>query len=170
LPMVQRGFHQGFTDLTTYYHSFLQQFASGRVVADYTNQNLGAMVYRAVVPRVWGQGVTYNYVYLPSLETAAPLIYRVLALLIVAAFLAHLVILFVYYAFFLLDPGEMGRRGRVALGLVWIGMGAIGFGRDLIGDRLHHYVGGYSVIVWVMLLLFGLSIAWSQAKSDQSSF
>ena len=84
---------------------------------------------------------------------------------------AHLVtLLFVYYAFFLLDPGEMGRRGRVALGLVWIGMGAIGFGRDLIGDRLHHYVGGYSVIVWVMLLLFGLSIAWSQAKSDQSSF
>ena len=199
LPMVQRGFHQGLTDLTTYYQSFLQQFASGRVVADYTNQNLAAMVYRAVVPRAWGQGETYNYVYLPSLETAAPLIYRVLALVVVTAFLAHLVrlrirrrplspleissvflashllsgltwkahlvtLLFVFYVFFVLDPREMGRGGRVALGLAWIGIAAIGFGRDLMGDRLHHYIGGYSVIVWVMLLLFGLSITWSQAK------
>jgi hypothetical protein len=202
LPMVQRGFHQGLTDLTTYYHSFLQQFASGRVVADYTNQNLAAMVYRATVPRVWGQGETYNYVYLPSLETAAPLIYRVLALVILAAFLTHLVrlrirhrpisaleissvfltshllsgltwkahlvtLLFVFYAFFLLDPREMGRGGRAALGLIWIGIVTIGLGRDLMGDRLHHYVGGYSVIVWVMLLLFALSIAWSQAKSEK---
>jgi hypothetical protein len=204
LPMVQRGFHQGLTDLTTYYHSFLQQFASGRVVADYTNQNLAAMVYRAVVPRVWGQGETYNYVYLPSLETAAPLIYRMLALVILAAFLAHLVILrirhrpisaleissvflashllsgltwkahlvtllFVFYAFFLLDPREMGRGGRVALGLAWIGIVAIGLGRDLMGDRLHHYVGGYSVIVWVMLLLFALSIAWSHLSFSRLS-
>ena len=204
LPMVQRGFHQGLTDLTTYYHSFLQQFASGRVVADYTNQNLAAMVYRAVVPRVWGPGETYNYVYWPSLETAAPLIYRVLALVVVAAFLAHLAILrirhqpifaleissvflashllsgltwkahlvtllFVFYAFFVLDPREMGRRGRVALGLAWIGIVAIGLGRDLMGDRLHHYVGGYSVIVWVMLLLFALSIAWSHLSLSRLS-
>ena len=199
LPMVQRGLHQGLTDLTTYYQSFLQQFASGRVVADYTNQNLAAMVYRAVVPRAWGQGETYNYVYLPSLEIAAPLIYRVLALVVVTAFLTHLVrlrvrrwplspleissvflashllsgltwkahlvtLLFVFYAFFVLDPREMGRGGRVALGLAWIGIAAIALGRDLMGDRLHHYIGGYSVIVWVMLLLFALSITWSQAK------
>lgn len=204
LPMVQRGFHQGITDLTTYYHSFLQQFASGRVVADYTNQNLAAMVYRATVPRVWGQGETYNYVYLPSLETAAPLIYRVLALVVLAAFLAHLVrlrirhrpisaleissvflashllsgltwkahlvtLLFVFYAFFLLDLRGMGRGGRMALGLAWIGIVAIGLGRDLMGDRLHHYVGGYSVIVWVMLLLFALSIAWSHFSFSRLS-
>jgi hypothetical protein len=212
LPMVQRGFHQGLIDLTTYYHSFLQQFASGRVVTDYTNQNLAAMVYRAAVPFVWGQGETYNYAYLPSLETAAPLIYRVLALMVGAAFLAHLVrlrirhrplspleissvflashllsgltwkahlvtLLFVFYAFFVLDPREMERGGRVALGLAWAGIVAISLGRDLMGHRLHHYVGGYSVIVWVMLLLFGLSIAWSQGAAKatppptpQSSF
>ena len=206
LPMIQRGFHQGVTDLATYYQSFLGQFASGRVVADYTNQNLAAMVYRAVVPRTWGQGETYNYVYLPSLETAAPLIYRVLAVVVGAAFLAHLVrlrvrhrplsaleissvflashllsgitwkahlvtLLFVFYAFFVLDPREIGRGGRVALGLAWTGIAAIGLGRDLMGDRLHHYIGGYSVIVWVMLLLFALSIAWSQRRaSSQSSF
>ena len=206
LPMVQRGFHQGVTDLTTYYQSFLGQFASGRVVADYTNQNLAAMVYRAVVPRTWGEGETYNYGYLPSLETAAPLIYRVLALVILAAFLAHLVrlrvrhrplsvleissvflashllsgitwkahlvtLLFVFYAFFVLDPREIGRGGQMALGLAWTGIAAIGLGRDLMGNRLHHYIGGYSVIVWVMLLLFALSIVWSQRRtSSQSSF
>jgi hypothetical protein len=197
LPMVQRGFDQGLTDLTTYCQSFLQQFASGRVVADYTNQNLAAMVYRAVVPRTWGQGETYTYAYLPSLETVASLIYRMLALVVGAAFLAHLVrlrvrhrplspleisslflashllsgltwkahlvtLLFVFYAFFVLDPREMDRGRRVALGLAWMGIVAIGLGRDLMGDRLHHYIGGYSVVVWVMLLLFGLSIAWSQ--------
>ena len=206
LPMVQRGFHQGVTDLTTYYQSFLGQFASGRVVADYTNQNLAAMVYRAVVPRTWGEGETYNYGYLPSLEPAAPLIYRVLALVILAAFLAHLVrlrvrhrplsvleissvflashllsgitwkahlvtLLFVFYAFFVLDPREIGRGGQMALGLAWTGIAAIGLGRDLMGNRLHHYIGGYSVIVWVMLLLFALSIVWSQRRtSSQSSF
>jgi hypothetical protein len=212
LPMVQRGFHQGLTDLTTYYHSFLQQFVAGRVVTDYTNQNLAAMVYRAAAPLMWGPGETYNYAYLPSLETAAPLIYRVLALMVGAAFLAHLVrlrirhrplspleissvflashllsgltwkahlvtLLFVFYAFFVLDPREMDRGRRVALGLAWTGIVAIGLGRDIVGDRLHHYIGGYSVIVWVMLLLFGLSIAWSQGPAKatpppppQSSF
>jgi hypothetical protein len=39
---------------------------------------------------------------------------------------------------------------------------AIGLGRDVLGSRLHHYVGGYSLIVWVMLLLFGLSVVWTQ--------
>jgi hypothetical protein len=208
LPMIQRGFHQGLTDLTAYYQSFLHEFASGRVVAHYTNQNLAAMVYRAVVPGTWGEGETYDYAYLPSLETAAPLIYGVLALIVVAAFLAHLVglrlrhrplsaleissvflashllsgitwkahlvtLLFVSYAFFVLDPREIGRGGRVALGLAWTGIVVIGIGRDLMGDRLHHYVGGYSAIVWVMLLLFALSILWSQwpvKASPYSSF
>jgi cbb3-type cytochrome oxidase subunit 3 len=77
-------------------------------------------------------------------------------------------LLFVFYAFFVLNPREMGRGGRVALGLAWTGIVALGLGRDLMGDRLHHYVGGYSVIVWVMLLLFVLSLVWSQAKSEKS--
>jgi hypothetical protein len=57
----------------------------------------------------------------------------------------------------------------VPLVLAWIGIAAISLGRDLMGDRLHHYVGGYSVIVWVMLLLFALSIAWSQFSFNRLS-
>ena len=57
----------------------------------------------------------------------------------------------------------MGRASRVALLMAWGGIVVIGLGRDLVGARLHHYLAGYSVFVWVMLLLFGLSVAWSQA-------
>ena len=68
---------------------------------------------------------------------------------------AHLVtLLFVFYAFFVLDFSRFGRAGRLALGLAGAGIVAIGLGRDLIGSRLHHYLAGYSVFVWVMLLLF----------------
>jgi glycosyl transferase family 87 len=196
LPLIQRGPTQGLADLAEYYQSFLREFSTGRVVADYTNQNLAAMVYRALVPMTGGGGESYNYVYLPSLAGAAPLIYRALAVGLLAVFLVHLIrlrtagkpigaleiasvflashllsgltwkahlvtFLFVSYAFFSLDPRRMRRGGRIALGLGWAGIAVIGLGRDLIGSRLHHYAGGYSLIVWVMLLLFGLSVVWS---------
>jgi hypothetical protein len=196
LPLLQRGPTQGLTDLGDYYQSFLREFSTGKVVADYTNQNLGAMVYRALVPMTWGVGEPYSYAYLPSLAGAAPLIYRVLAVGLLAVFLAHLIrlriagrpigaleiasvflashllsgitwkahlvtFLFVFYVFFSLDRRRMTRPGRLALGLAWAGIAVIALGRDIVGNRLHHYTGGYSVIVWVMLLLFGLSVAWS---------
>jgi hypothetical protein len=76
---------------------------------------------------------------------------------------AHLVtLLFVSYTFFSLDRERMTKGARVALMIAWAGLGIIGLGRDVIGRRLHHYAGGYSVIVWVMLLLFTLSVVWSQ--------
>jgi hypothetical protein len=79
---------------------------------------------------------------------------------------AHLVtLLFVFYAFFSLDRQPMSRGARRLLGLAWAGILAVGLGRDVIGDRLHHYWAGYSAFVWVMLLLFTLSIAWSQRQS-----
>lgn len=79
---------------------------------------------------------------------------------------AHLVtLLFVFYAFFSLDRQRMSPSARRLLGLAWGGIVAAGLGRDVIGDRLHHYWAGYSVFVWVMLLLFTLSIAWSQGQS-----
>jgi hypothetical protein len=81
---------------------------------------------------------------------------------------AHLVtLLFVFYAFYCVDAGPMGRVGRVALGVAWAGIAAIGLGRDVIGSRLHHYVGGYSLIVWIMLLLFTLSVAWSRVRTSK---
>lgn len=198
LPMVQRGFAQGIIDLKTYYQTFLQAFAAGGVIPDYTNQNLAAMIYRAVVPMSSHDLPSYNYAYLPSLETAAPLIYRVLTVSVLAVFLAHLVrlrigdrpltaleissvflashllsgitwkahlvtLLFVSYSFLALNTDLMGRGRRAAFALACAGLVAIALGRDVIGTRLHHYVGGYSLIVWVMLLLFVLSVAWSQS-------
>jgi glycosyl transferase family 87 len=196
LPMAQRGLAQGVTDLTTYYQKFLHEFAAGAVIAHYFNQNLASMIYRATVPGAAGDAPAYEYAYLPSLEGAAPLIYRVLAVTILAVFLAHLIrlrvarrpigalevcsvflashllsgitwkahlvtLLFVGYVFFSLDPRRMGRGSRAALFVAWAGLVTIGLGRDVIGSRLHHFAGGYSVIVWVMLLLFGLSVGWS---------
>jgi hypothetical protein len=77
----------------------------------------------------------------------------------------HLVtLLFVFYAFFSLDRQWMSPGARRLLGLAWVAITAVGLGRDVIGDRLHHYWAGYSVFVWVMLLLFTLSIAWSQRQ------
>jgi glycosyl transferase family 87 len=202
LPMVQRGFGQGLLDLTTYYHHFLQQFAAGRVIANERNQNLAAMVYRATVTQTAdslpSQG--YGYAYLPSLEPAVPLIYRVLALAVATVLLIHLIrlcvrhdpvgpleiasvflashllsgitwkahlvtLLFVFYVFFSLDWRRMSQPGRIALGFAWVGIAVVGFGRDLVGSRLHHNLAGYSVYVWVMLLLFVLSVVWSGRKN-----
>jgi hypothetical protein len=202
LPVMQRGAVQGSADLTDYYRSFLHQFAAGGVVTNYRNQNVAALVYRAVVPAAAEDVPPYEYAYLPSLAAAAPLLYRALALTILGAFLAHVIrlriarepvgaleistvflaahllsgitwkahlvtLLFVFYTFFSLDPVRMGRAGRWALGLAWGGIVAIGLGRDLIGSRLHHYLAGYSVFVWVMLLLFGLSVLLGNSKQRE---
>jgi hypothetical protein len=199
LPMAQRGLGQGVVDLTTYYHKFLHEFAAGGVITSYMNQNLAGMIYRAAVPVASGDGSPYDYAYLASLEAAAPLVYRVAAMIILITLLVHLIrlrigrrplgaleissiflashllsgitwkahlvtLLFVSYAFFSLDPRRMSRPGRVALWVAGAGIAVIGLGRDVIGNRLHHYVGGYSLIVWVMLLLFGLSVVWSQTS------
>ena len=81
---------------------------------------------------------------------------------------AHLVtLLFVFYVFFWLDIRRMGREGRIALGLAWATIVVIGLGRDLVGSRLNHDFAGYSVFVWAMLLLFGLSVAWSQRPVER---
>lgn len=203
LPVAQRGMAQGSADLRDYYGSFLQQFAAGGVVTNYRNQNLAGLVYRAAVPGAAEDVPPYGYAYLPSLAAAAPMIYRALALVVLATFLTHLVrlrlakqpigvleissvflashllsgitwkahlvtLLFVFYTFFVLDFGRLGRVGRSALGLAWAGMVVVGLGRDLIGSRLHHYMAGYSVFAWVMLLLFGLSVVWSQEREEKA--
>ena len=197
LPIVQRGPGPGLSDLAAYYAAFLGQFASGAVVTEYTNQNLAALVYRAVtMPATPGR---YSYDYLPALQSYAPLLYRVSAGLLSVGFLARLVwlarlrrpitavevagvflvshllsgitwkahlvtLLFVFYAFFALDRRVLTGAGRIALGVAWLGIGLIGLtGRDLVGNAIHHYIGGYSAYVWVMLLLLVLSV-WLDPK------
>jgi glycosyl transferase family 87 len=196
LPMMQRGLGQGLLDLNGYYHAFLHQFAAGAVVTNYRNQNLAALVYRALIQGSSGDTPPYDYAYLAPLQTWAPLLYRLLAVAVLGVFLFHLIrlrvgaqpvsaveiasvflashllsgitwkahlvtLLFVFYAFFTLDRKHMSRHQRRILAFAWAGIVAIGLGRDVIGDRLHHYWAGYSVFVWVMLLLFTLSVAWS---------
>jgi hypothetical protein len=73
----------------SYFAAFLRQYASGAVVTDYTNQNLAAMIYRAVT--IPATPERFSYYYLPSLQPAAPLLYLALALLLLAAFLGRLV-------------------------------------------------------------------------------
>jgi alpha-1,2-mannosyltransferase len=191
LPIIQRGPTQGAADLTAYYDTWLSQFASGKVVTSYTNQNVAALVYRAVTaPDTADQ---YRYNYLPSLEALAPVLYRGLAGLVLAGFVArlawlarsrapltpleiagvfltshllsgitwkaHLVtLLFVFYAVFSLDTRGLGPIRRGALWVGWFGIAIAGLvGRDLFGDKIHHYMGGYSVFVWVMLWLWALT-------------
>jgi hypothetical protein len=88
LPMLQRGPSQGLADLTAYYEAFLSRFVHGGVITLYTNQNLAALVYRAVVPGHPDE--QYQYAYLPALEPYAALLYRVLAGAVIVAFLARL--------------------------------------------------------------------------------
>jgi hypothetical protein len=198
LPVAQRGLRLGIADLTAYYDSFLQQFAAGGVVTNYTNQTIGAMVYRAVTTPKSPQPFEYHY--LSSLQSSAPVIYRTLAVIIFSVFLlyiirlakarqpftsfeiasvflvghllsgvtwkAHMVtFLFVFYSLLAIEHRALPRGARLGLGAAWLGMAVIGLsGRDLVGSTIHHYVGGYSVFVWVMLLLLILCIALSSGS------
>ena len=188
LPILQRGPTQGLADSSAYYHAFLGQFASGKVVTTYTNQNLAALVFRAVSPS--DRADRYRYDYLPSLQPFAASLYHVLVGLVLAAFVArlawlawrrarvtpleiagvfltshlvsgitwkaHLVtMLFVFYAFLSLDWRALGPARRWILWMAWLGIGVAGLvGRDVFGEAVHRYMGGYSVFAWVMLWLW----------------
>jgi alpha-1,2-mannosyltransferase len=203
LLFAQRGPSLAIADLTAYYNSFLQQFAAGGVVTLYTNQTIGAMVYRAVtIPKT---PHPFEYHYLASLQPSAPVIYRTLAVIVFSVFLLHLfrlakarrpftsfeiasvflvghllsgvtwkahlvTLLFVFYSLLALDHRALRRGARLGLGAAWLGMAVIGLaGRDLVGSTIHHYVGGYSVFVWVMLLLLILCIALSSGVPPRPS-
>jgi Glycosyltransferase family 87 len=201
LPILQRGLSRGVADLADYYHTFLHQFASGGVVTSFRNQNLAGMIYRALVPSA-GRDATHDYAYLSSLAPAAPWVYRLAAVLLLAVYLAYLIrrrfasrpvsalevsavflaahllsgitwkthlvtLLFVAYVFFSLHPGLVDGWKRGAVWLAWMGLVVIGLGRDVIGGRLHHYMAGYSVYVWVMVLLLALSFTWSERDKER---
>jgi glycosyl transferase family 87 len=79
---------------------------------------------------------------------------------------AHLVtLLFVAYSFLAIRRATLPRPGRVALVGLWALMAVSGVtGRDLFGRTVYYYIGGYSVIVWTMLLLFAASVVLSHRR------
>ena len=195
LPMVERGPATGVQDLVDYYHTLLEGFGKGRVEQRYTNQNLAASVYR--LTRAPTEPTERDYEIFPASEATAGTVYRLSAILVLGGFLgtlawlrahrvalsvwelnaaflvghllsamtwkAHLVtLLFGYYAFLSVRPR----------GITWAIlalMAVVGLtGRDLVGDTLHHMIGGYSLIVWMMLLMLGASL-WLSRKPSPAS-
>ena len=189
LPMLQRGPATGVRDLSDYYHTLLEGFGKGRVEQRYTNQNLAASVYR--LTRAPTEPTERDYQVFPASEGTARTVYRVAAFLVVAAFLgtlvwlrakgaplsvfdlsaaflvghllsamtwkAHLVtLLFVNYAFLSVRPRGVTWAILVLMAIVGL------TGRDLVGNTLHHAIGGYSLIVWMMLLMLGASLWFSR--------
>ncbi len=191
LPMVQRGPVQGTQDLRDYYHAFLADFSGGRVVADYTNQNVASAVERMSRPVANQEQLDYRWLPL-SAGTARVvrnlLIGLVLALLLgswavrarrgdpiggwelAAGFLAwhlvsgitwksHLVSLLFVFAVFLAAPMRRWPRPLRVAGGIAVGMMVVTcfIGRDIVGYTAHYYIGGWSVLTWMMLLMFGVA-------------
>lgn len=60
LPIIPRGFEQGFTDLVGYYDSFLNFHLSGKVDSVFRNQNLAATIWRITVVETNSDGFHYH--------------------------------------------------------------------------------------------------------------
>lgn len=193
LPMLQRGPATGMRDLGDYYHTLLQGLAQGGVIQRYTNQNLAGSIYRLARPPTEPSELDYQV--FPASEATAHAVNRVATLLVVATFLgmlvwlrlraapitvfelcaallvghllsamtwkAHLVtLLFVNYAFL-----SLRTRGAATWAILAL-MALAGLtGRDLVGNTLHHAIGGYSLIVWMMVLMFAASVWLSRKPS-----
>jgi alpha-1,2-mannosyltransferase len=193
LPMVQRGPSRGMGDLREYYHAFLADFQGGRVVADYTNQNLAAAVERMSRPVTNRERLDYRWLPLP--EGASKVLRNGLALLVVvtlvaawlhaarrgmpvsawelaAGFLAwHLVsgitwkshlVTYVFLAavFLAAQYRHWPRPGRWAMAVAVAALAITAFiGRDIVGRTAHYYIGGWSILTWMMVLMFAIA-AW----------
>lgn len=197
LPMLQRGVAGGVRDLTEYYHTFLQNFQSGVPARynRYTNQSLGAAIYRLTRPPAVPEEQDYRIMDAP--ESVARSATQVAASVIGIAFLgsllllrrrrapvtvfewssvflvghllsgitwkAHLVtLLFVFCAFLSLRLQALPRGMRALACVALVLMAVSGLtGRDLVGDRMHHWIGGYSLLTWTMVVLFATAVALS---------
>jgi alpha-1,2-mannosyltransferase len=75
-------------------------------------------------------------------------------------FTTHLVsLLFVFCAFLSVRPASLAPASRPLALLLCVAMAVIGLsGRDLAGSVVYEGVGGYSLYVWTMLLLFATAV------------
>lgn len=198
LPLLQRGVAGGVRDLTEYYHTFLQSFQAGVPARynRYTNQSLGAALYRLTRPPAVPEEQDFRVADASEAftRTASRLAAGAIGLTFVASLLllrrrraavtvfewssvflvghlvsgitwkAHLVtLLFVYCAFLSVPLRELprGLRGCTYAAVTLMALSGL-TGRDVVGDRVHHWIGGYSLITWTMVVLFGAAIAFSQ--------
>jgi hypothetical protein len=76
-------------------------------------------------------------------------------------FMAHLVsLLFVYTTFLSVRWDRLSPTGRVVGAVLFLAMAVTGLsGRDLAGSTVYEAVGGYSALVWMMLLMFAAAVA-----------
>jgi alpha-1,2-mannosyltransferase len=82
-------------------------------------------------------------------------------------FMAHLVsLLFVYYTFLSVRWNRLSPTGRVVGAVLFVAMAVTGLsGRDLAGSAVYQAVGGYSVFVWTMLLMFVTAVVLAGRES-----
>ena len=75
-------------------------------------------------------------------------------------FTTHLVsLLFVFYTFLSVRVRGLSRAGGVVAAVLSMAMGVTGLsGRDLAGSTAYLYVRGYSIVVWMMLLMFAAAV------------
>ncbi|KPK96142.1 hypothetical protein AMJ80_01715 [bacterium SM23_31] len=76
---------------------------------------------------------------------------------------AHLVtLLFVFTAFFAIDRKTFAIQYKAVLYFLFCMILFIGStGKDIVGAKLHFYIGGFSITAWTLLLLFLFSIRFS---------
>ena len=91
LPILQRGFDTGIGDLVEYDQSLLKSFRQGRVVTEYTNQNLASAIYRMALPSQNEENLNYQYISLS--ENTAAIIYKLSFIIILLLFVSNLVFL-----------------------------------------------------------------------------
>jgi hypothetical protein len=79
---------------------------------------------------------------------------------------AHLVTLLFVYCGFVAPPDPATRPRRV---FRWTAIGLMAvtglLGRDVVGNTIHHWLGGFSVLTWLMVLLLAgcIAFAWPRA-------
>ena len=80
---------------------------------------------------------------------------------------AHLItFIFVFMTFFSVDYKALSHFPKAVMYFIAFLIALVGFtGRDVIGSTLHYYSGGYSIIVWMMVMLFMCCI-WFSIKPE----